>query len=353
LTQASANPISRRRPLPAALLVPLVISVAVHGAVAWTISRDGGGSRGGAILRAERADASTTVMLVPEDLKPAAAPPAPTPIPEPEPEPRAAAAEAPAPLPEPTGPSFAPDAVVSKPVLRETKAAPRPSQYRARPEPRRQARVAAPVPAAPSGATFASVSAPRARTVVFAVDTSGVMASTLAFVAKELDRSIAQLEPDQRFQIVLFRSDATDEEQPPVLTWFGGGSTPALVGATSERKGMVRTFLSQMEAKGRADPTAGLRAALSLEPEVVFLLTRNIRRTQTASDESDGAVLEALEALNPPIPGTQRRRTAVKTLQFLEDDPTGLLQRIAAVHGDGEGSYTLVRLESLLGPQNR
>ena len=33
----------------------------------------------------------------------------------------------------------------------------------------------------------------------------------------------------------------------------------------------------------------------------------------------------------------------IKALQFIDPDPTGMLQQIGAAHGDGPGSYTVVR----------
>jgi hypothetical protein len=33
----------------------------------------------------------------------------------------------------------------------------------------------------------------------------------------------------------------------------------------------------------------------------------------------------------------------IKALQFIEDDPTGTMRAIADLHGDGEGSYRIVK----------
>ena len=39
--------------------------------------------------------------------------------------------------------------------------------------------------------------------------------------------------------------------------------------------------------------------------------------------------------------------TAIKTIQFVEEDPTGTMQAIGRAHGGGAGSYRVLTLEEL------
>jgi len=95
-------------------------------------------------------------------------------------------------------------------------------------------------------------------------------------------------------------------------------------------------------------------------PQVVFLLSRSIARSHGGQWEGGlPAILKQLDTLNPPDPATGRRPTTIKTLQFLEPDPTGTMQAIARIHGSGGSSanaqptatpsldYRVVTLEEL------
>jgi hypothetical protein len=91
---------------------------------------------------------------------------------------------------------------------------------------------------------------------------------------------------------------------------------------------------------GRSNPVPALKRALWLSPDAVFLLSNVV--TGAGQFEADkGTILRDLEALNPFDPATGRRKTLIKTLQFLDEDPAGILQAIAEVHG-GEGGYRFI-----------
>lgn len=195
------------------------------------------------------------------------------------------------------------------------------------------------VPTEPRRVVFASVAAQRAARVVYVVDVSGAMASSLPFLMAELERSVAQLTPDQRFQVVLFRAPPEGSTARAVQTLT---DSQALLEPTPQVRADLADLAARVQPEGRSDLIAGLRAALRLDPELVFLLTRNIRRSLGPSPD---AVLSELDRLNPRRRSGQRP-SVIKVIQFVEDDPTGLLQRLADVHGDGPGSYTVLAPES-------
>ena len=197
------------------------------------------------------------------------------------------------------------------------------------------------------GASFAGVSAQRARSVVYAVDASGAMVTSLPFVLEELRRSISALASDQSFAVVLFgRRPGGAVDDAGVRVFPNDG----LVSASPGRKAEVLVWLESAQARGASNPLDGLLAALDRKPEVVFLLSRSIRRTdgrEAAGDWGPGreAILAELDRANPVLKsifGPPARAVQVKCVQFLEEDPSGVMRAIAEVHGGGEGSYRLL-----------
>lgn len=200
-----------------------------------------------------------------------------------------------------------------------------------------------------AGIAFAGLTArgEQARTVVYAIDASGPMVSSLSDVFAEVDRSVSALLPTQRFSVVLFR-DAGDDQPTAVFS-------PELSEANPRNLELLRRWLAGVTATGRSNPMDGLRAALALKPQVVFLLSRSITRTGGGVwDVGPQAILGELDRLNPPLNagagGTAGRATLIKTIQFQEPDPTGVMQQIAERHGarsaDGP-AYRVLKREEL------
>jgi hypothetical protein len=205
----------------------------------------------------------------------------------------------------------------------------------------------------PPTATFAGLGARKAQSVVYAVDASGAMVTNLKWVLQEVERSILALAPGQSFQVVLFR-DRSQFAGVSAEVFRADSGPSRLVPATASNKSAVAAWLASVQPAGRSNPLDGLRRALALQPDVVFLLSRGIPRTEGEEfpgDWSRGprAILEELDTLNPAVGG--RRRVVIKTIQFLEDDPTGTMQAVAAEHGDGPGSYAVLTLDQLRGPR--
>jgi hypothetical protein len=225
--------------------------------------------------------------------------------------------------------------------------------------------------------------------VVYAVDVSGVMVGSLPFVIEELQRCVSRLGPDQEFQVILFRdptppapaspparTDAgeptehqapTSEHNPifdgehatstvtlPPLAdlyataaWVGRSKTsatsepPALLSVSETSRKSLATLLADVQSDGASNPLTGLRLALSLQPDVVFLLTRGIRRSGTTWGPGDMQVMAALDEANPKD-ASGRRATTIRTIQFVGKDPSGLMDRIAKEHGGGSSTVLTV-----------
>jgi hypothetical protein len=198
-------------------------------------------------------------------------------------------------------------------------------------------------------ASFAGVGAEQAGSVVYVVDASGAMVTSRREVIEELQRSISALKPTQHFQIVMFR----DRRGGPALEVFNpGAGRPSLARATQRNKQAAFEWLGQVRPEGVSNPIEGLRRGLAFQPDVVFLLARSIVRSGEGAAWGAGreATLAELDALNPVTDvRTGRRRVQIKTIQFIDEDPSGVMRAIGAAHGGGAAGHALLTLEELRG----
>lgn len=174
--------------------------------------------------------------------------------------------------------------------------------------------------------TFAGLGASNAQSVVYAIDASGSMVTSLPFVIAEVERSIAALSPTQKFGVVLFRKAAAK----------GGKGTevfaPVLVRATPSARARLHDWLAHAAPSGRSVPLSGLERAFDYKPDAVFLLSRSIERSGgNVWERGLSHTLARVNELNPERNG--RRAAVIQTIQFLDDDPTGIMQEIGLVHG--------------------
>jgi len=184
---------------------------------------------------------------------------------------------------------------------------------------------------------FSGLSSTNARRIVYVIDASGSMIRSLQIVVQELARSIDALSPQQRFGVVFFQGNealvvppegemhvATGDEKLRVLEWIDRNVYP----------------------RGSSNPLEAIRYALSLKPDVIFILSENITGSgQYEVDQRD--LLAMLDELNPVIDeATGRRRTQINCIQFLEEDALDTLRRIAERHG-GERGYKFLSRDEL------
>lgn len=327
------------------LAAPLIVSAFIHVAVVVTfVAMDIIPGEGGPVAAHVSDDVSTSIQLAPS--------PAPLPAPEPEVQtPPPPVAEAPPPVEETKVVEVAEQtAFESMPAPAPIVQAPVPAPVPA------VVHVAPPAPIAPviaaktdaPAAGFAGVQVRKARRIVYAVDVSGAMAACLDSVLLELRRSIGRLDAEQQFQIVFFRQELNGEQRAVAIDDRGGKAS--MLGASAENKRRVDQLLRSARPLGRSAPLAGLKRSLELAPDVVFLLTSNIRRSDQG-EASDAMILRSLDDLNPISRVSGRRPVVIKTLQFVEDDPTGLMQSIGQHHGDGPGSYVLLKVSDIERPE--
>jgi len=106
--------------------------------------------------------------------------------------------------------------------------------------------------------------------------------------------------------------------------------------ASPGERGRADMWLDSVFAGGRSNPLDGIRRALEYEPDVVFLLSRSIKRTGVGAQWGRGkdAILDELDRLNPIDEKTGRRPVVIKSIQFIDEDPTGIMRAIGELHGD-------------------
>jgi len=184
-------------------------------------------------------------------------------------------------------------------------------------------------------ASFVGLSSSNARRVVYVIDASGSMIRSFPVVIAELARSMDALTARQSFSVVFFqRNDAL--VVPP--------GDKLLQGSEAEKARVLDWIKANVIPSGRSNPLEALERALTLEPDVIFLLSENI--TGSGEFEIDQVdLLAMLDQLNPRV-AEGRRRTSIHCVQFLDPDPLGTLERIAAEHG-GPGAYKFLDREEL------
>ena len=95
---------------------------------------------------------------------------------------------------------------------------------------------------------------------------------------------------------------------------------------------------------GRSNPTAALRRAFILDPDVIFIVSANL----TGSGEFEinkKELLATLDELNP-MRRSGTRAVRIRCIQLLDKDPLGTLEAIATLHGGREG-YAFINRDQL------
>jgi von Willebrand factor type A domain len=163
----------------------------------------------------------------------------------------------------------------------------------------------------------------RATQVVYVVDCSGSMSGgPLAEAKARLVASLESLESTQRFQIIFYNSQT-------FLMALRGEQTPELYWATDINRTLAKQFIARIRADLGTDHMPAILRALSLGPEVVYLLT-----------DADQPALSAHE-LNR-IRTANRGRAHIHTIEFgegareLDGSRSDFLQILAQQNG---GTY--------------
>ena len=199
---------------------------------------------------------------------------------------------------------------------------------------------------APAPISFAGVSTGAARSIVYVVDTSGATTTSLTYIRQRLLQSIDRLSPTQRFDVIAFRKLNDSTYTTPNLQT----KRNKLPRATRHNKQAVADWLAKMPAQGQSNPVDGLAAALKLKPDMILLISRGIQRTEIPWAGGLKHVRQKLEQLNPQDPISGTRPVVIKTIQLLDQDPTGIMRTIGIFHGDGHNDHQVITYNQLVRP---
>ena len=97
---------------------------------------------------------------------------------------------------------------------------------------------------------------------------------------------------------------------------------------------------------GRSNPTKAISRALQMKPDLVYLLSENIRGAGQY-EVSPEELLASLDLMNPVDPRNGRRRVRINCIEFLTSDPAKTMRRIAENHGGIDG-YTFIDRSKVL-----
>ncbi len=136
---------------------------------------------------------------------------------------------------------------------------------------------------------------------------------SFAFVRDELKRSISALRRSQKFHVIFFNSGPPMENPPQ-----------RLVSAIAAQKQQFFDFLETVFPRGDTKPERALQRALSLEPDLVYLLSDGI--------DFQRSLMERLNEWN------RKRRTRIYTIAYLDQSGSETLEYIAREH-NGEFKF--------------
>lgn len=186
---------------------------------------------------------------------------------------------------------------------------------------------------------FAGLGAGNAKSLVYVVDAGGSMVTTFAQVKDDLKRSLFKTAPSQTVQVIFFKDGrwvGAPHPQDPRAPIEGA----RMIRATRENIRAVAAWIDTVRPSGVGNPVVGLEAALGFRPDAVFVLSSVIPGVGEWKPDK-AALMRRLEELNPR--GADGKRPAViKTIQYLDADPQGILQAIAEAHGGVDG-YNFIR----------
>ena len=201
-------------------------------------------------------------------------------------------------------------------------------------------------PSIESDASFAGSKMTNARSIVYVIDASGSMTTWLPLVLEALSQSLNRLDRTQRYAVFFFQGGKAIGV-PPVnrLQRVSPRSIKETLGWTQQGSNLI--------PGGNSNPLAAMEAALSLEPDVIFLLSEGLDGAGGSVGDHD-AMIKRLDQLNPiadPVSGL--RWTRVQCIQIGDDEinPGILMQRIAERHGGPDGWTGMSRTELMDHPK--
>jgi hypothetical protein len=180
---------------------------------------------------------------------------------------------------------------------------------------------------------FMGLDAVAAKRIMYVVDASGSMLLHLSTVIDELERSLRTLHPKQEFGILFFQQNKAIAVPPRGDLVFAN--------AVNINKAMRWIDSSdKVIPAGGSNPIVALKSAMRLHPDVIYLLSENI----TGAGRYEVPEVELLAAINKLNPADKRnglRKVQINCIQYLSQDSSGTMKKIAEIHG-GDDGYTFI-----------
>jgi len=142
--------------------------------------------------------------------------------------------------------------------------------------------------------------------IIYVIDASGSLIDSMPFVLDELRRSINDLKDDQSFSVFFFQDEKVIEAPPP-------GWKKALEDVKRRTNEWCDPRAGNIAPQGVTSPRLAIKAALALNPEVVYVLSDNITG-RGQFELSQRTVLEEIEKAN------KTAKAKINTIQFLYPD---------------------------------
>ena len=182
-------------------------------------------------------------------------------------------------------------------------------------------------------AAFMGLEAVSAKKLVYVVDASGSMLLHLSTVERELERSLHDLHEQQSFAVLFFQKNRVIAV-PPVSKLL-----PATKANVDNAMDWIRSG-DNVIPTGSSNPTKAIARAMRLKPDLIYLLSENIRGAGQY-EVSPEQLLASLDSMNPVDARNDRRRVRINCIEFLTRDSKNTMRRIAEEHGGIDG-YTFV-----------
>jgi hypothetical protein len=174
------------------------------------------------------------------------------------------------------------------------------------------------------GATAFFQVAAQGRAIVYVIDRSASMGlnGALAAARRELLASLDRLPADARFQVIVYN-------RTPEPLRLGGRT--GLAFATPENKQQAAALLEGLTAEGSTEHLPALKAALALDPDVIFFLT-DADDLQVGQVSAVTTINHGRTAIHAIELNTANRGREDMPLQVLARDNRGLYQAVDLDH---------------------
>ena len=164
----------------------------------------------------------------------------------------------------------------------------------------------------------------RARSIVYVLDRSGSMQDVFPLLKRELKKAIGELEDDQEFNVIWFRSRRYEE------------LSKRLVPATLANKRRAFGAINDIQPEGHTNPMDALRRGFEYRPDVLFLISdadffpnnEKVVRLIAERNRRRQTTVNTILIVYDTGGGDPRIEAAVKLFRSIAEDNNGVYKRV-------------------------